>query len=343
MTASRIVSRRCAGPFTVVAILACLMPAAAAAGRNQASGEGDPTTLRFSWPASLFARVSFENVRVRVDGDRRSRLASRGVYTLTTEALPEGVASAGGALRVRITDMAVEVDGPAGREPGLQSLIARAAAAYPDYIVGRGGAIVRIAGVRALRNALFRNLDDQPLALTAARRDRVREVLERALDERVLRARLGEQWYAQVGAWAGATLEPGRRYAVRTSAPVSLLGGAAVPLETTFEYRGGVGCEKDHALSARACVSLRMRSRVDGAKVRPVLAEIVARLAKEKKVAISIYGLSIVRTVTVVTEPDTLVPHRVEIEKRTELDIGEGKRRARRVRMDRQALRYLYR
>ena len=309
------------------------------------NARADTAALKFAWPSDLYARVSFEGARTTEGGGKTTSRGARGSYTITTEKEGEKDSE---HLRVRVTEMVVEADGLKGnQEPrsatqgAIQRLIEKASTTYPDYVVDAQGRIVRLDGVKGMMSTLRRGFDELADTLPAARREPIRGIFSRALSESALRARLEEDWHRDIGAWAGASLELGEVYALDASAPAPLLGNLQVPIRVTFEYLGRAGCVGGDATTE--CVKLRMHSTVDSQKVGTALVDFVQRLAQQSKTKVEVTALTVDQTVRLLTEPGTLLPHAVIVERNMSLEISQGGKVQRRQRKEVRQVRYVYR
>lgn len=294
-------------------------------------------TLRFAWPAQLFARVSFEGARTTHRGGADSRQGSRGSYTLTTEA-------EGDALVVRVTEMKVEpesVELEDKNQREFRQLIAQIVATYPDFVVNAEGKIVSLRGLNNTMGRLRRIFDGFTNRLPLASQRSFRQILERSLTREVLERRLLDDWGRDVGAWAGAKLVLNQTYALNTTGPFPLIGGDPVPIRMTFEYLGSAACNRDDEL--HRCVKLRMRSSVRTEAAGASLSPFLERLAAQGQSGVAVTALTDDRTIRLITEPDTLLPHTVIVERRMRLETEHAGRSAKIAREEVNQFRYVYR
>ncbi|MGK0172439.1 MAG: hypothetical protein ACI9W2_004176 [Gammaproteobacteria bacterium] len=293
--------------------------------------------LTFAWPPGLFSRVSFENVRTTTVDEREKIRALRGSYTMSTEA-------AGANLLVRISDMKVTTDGLDAlpqTQRSVQQLVVQALTAFPDYLVDGSGSLLEARDLKATVGKVHQAFSTFSAKLAPTARERVNMTLSQVLTEDTLRQRLTESWNRDVGSWAGANLELGQLYAVDTQAPAPLLGDQLVPIQVTFEYVGDAPCSEGAAASS--CVKLRMRSTAKIDQVGPALQAFVSKLADATKTRVELSDFSIETTVRLLSEPNTLLPHHVIVQKHTTLTVTQGTEVKRTRREDVQQFRYLYR
>jgi len=297
---------------------------------------GEIVRLEFGWPADLAATVTFAGERTRSAGAQSRRSAARGSYRLTTSAAEDGLLIAYSDFRIEPVP-APPASGPQSR---LRALVSRAAAALPATLVGPDGAIVRLVGMDAMIGALREAFSDLAETLPDSVRPRAEQVFAQVLSRDSVERRMREQWHRDVGVWTGAELEQGERYVLETTEPAPALGNVGVPMLLTFEYLGPAECTESAAEAG--CASLRMRSTVDPASVADALSEFVARVAAAGGPAVEIDALRIDTVVSLVSDPATLLPYSVTVERDTAITMRQdgAVRESRELRLQR--YRYAY-
>lgn len=136
---------------------------------------------------------------------------------------------------------------------------------------------------------------------------------------RVAVIRLAEEWTAMVSFWAGATLRIGATYEVRQRIP-SESGTAEVTAQ--FSLDGRVPCTP--GTFETRCVRLRMRSTPDTAAITGLRETLAADLNVADE---AVLEASVSDEMTLVTEPETLVPHRWSHRRTTRLTVKDGESR----------------
>jgi len=138
---------------------------------------------------------------------------------------------------------------------------------------------------------------------------------ERARAVQEIEARLEQTWKLLVGAWAGRELPLGATYAA--TAPESIPGGGTLRVRIAIQADGRVPCRRtDH--EAR-CVRVQLQSQPEERAADALVPTLLAVLAPDRKIApdeIVPAVASIVTSAVVVTEPDTLIPHRFVLRRR---------------------------
>lgn len=279
--------------------------------------------LEFDWPAGLDATVTFEGERTRSNGDRVRRTTARGSYRLTTEAVD-------GGLLLRYSDFVLEPDDDApaeGLQREVQQLMTRIGSALPATVVAADGSIARFEGTAAMLEEFRTAFEALAARVPESARPRFRQALAQLLSAEVVERRMAESWNRDVGAWVGAELERGALYELEVSEPAPLLGNTAVPMTVTFEYLGPIACSADD--DAPRCASLRMRSVIDADGLGEPLRRFIEKLAATGRPVPEFRDVRMETTVTVTTDPATLLPRQVVAEKVSSLTVlGNGQSQA---------------
>ncbi|HSN14149.1 MAG TPA: hypothetical protein VLT61_05920 [Anaeromyxobacteraceae bacterium] len=247
--------------------------------------------LRFDWPRSLVARVTYRRVATRTGSPQR----------IFTARYTERAAHAGGEIRIATSGTRWEGEIP--YPPDEVRSATRASEAVVQR-VGANGAFVGLENEDALRPILQRiyaaaGLSDEETDQTIAR-------VEAAMIEE---ARTG--WNLAVGFWIGAELDFGRAWESEVDAPVWLLPTLAVKSRVRMEARRRVPCT---ASERRAlCVELTLHSEPDRAGLAALTRAIVAKLdGTEGSLPLgAVREVGLATDLVLVTEPATLVPYRV--------------------------------
>jgi hypothetical protein len=292
-------------PLLALALAAALVPAAARAEDAPARGPAEVVPLRFAWPEPARAKVTFRRTRLRT-GERPGTFTAR--YETVAEAAEDGL-----ALTTRGTSWRGDLPFP--------SALAADAIRATERVVQRvspQGEFAGLDGVEALRPVLARVLEDARVPAEQA---------ERALDLALAatRAEAEELWNLSVGFWTGADLGVGRTYVLQGEAALPLLPGVRAPQAVEFGVRRRVPCAA--AERAPRCVEAWLRSTPDRAALERAAPALLARLAApgdDPPAAEAALGLSVERSLVLVTDPATLLPRRVVWTRAVRLAGGEG-------------------
>lgn len=284
---------------------------AAHAAAEPAPDESEATIpLRFAWPAGLDVRVESTQERARQSDGKSADSVATVRYRMRTQPHDEG-------LRVSYADYEVVASSPrpeAAPLAEMEATLQRLGAVLPSLVVSPDGELLRVDGLEPLQQQL-QQLVDGLLEKAPALPEGLRTLLRSATTEEALTARAAEDWNMHVGTWHGADFEPGSLYELETSEPLALLGNAAMPMRFEFSLEEFVPCHAGAA--APQCVVLVMDSAADPDTVRQLISGVLQGIPGEARID----SLEVAHHVRLVAEPATLLPHRLEFEKRVEATV----------------------
>ncbi len=232
-----------------------------------------PVALRFAWPDGFTAEVLARQEQESWGSDPVRSVSRRTLLT----------ARQGQDLVVRSRTV-----------PGEEGRRRRAAERLTDglgEVVRRDGTFVRADGVEGALD-LVRHGGEVPA-------DVARRGLERSL---------ATDWEILVGAWAGRSFVPGQPQHKPFAGSVPLMATAETRFDVALTFEGWTPCSTEE--TEPRCVELRYHART-------APSDRAATLARIGQVIAATPGRPVVREfeddldVTVVTEPATLVPHRI--------------------------------
>ncbi len=263
-------------------LAAALLAGCAGAPRSPApggGGDGD-VALRFAWPEPFRVRMSLRHETHRTAGQPTGAIVAQ---ILAVE--PHGK-----ELWVVNRDSEGQ-----GNEPDL-ALNLRVGEALVQVVTPRG-AFVRAEGL------------DEAVALLA----RENPDLDRDSVRRALARSAADDWEVTVGAWNGQRFRPGERRHRRVDGSLPLVSGIAAALDVEYGLRARVPCEAE--VQPR-CVELSWIATLAPGDRGGVLERLRAGMDPAQG---TLQDVSARSETTLVSEPDTLVPHRMTV--RQELRI----------------------
>jgi hypothetical protein len=283
------------------------LPLAALAALIAATAPGPPrradaVSPRFAWPTPVEARVVY-----RRTVEQAGRPASVFTARFATRAERDGP-------RIRISTRETSWSGDVPFPPGFADQALRASEQVVEVLDARG-AFTGLEGTEAVRPVLAKIY-----ALAEVPREQAARAVE--LAEAALRTETEQLWNLQAGFWIGAELELGRTYAMEGEAAVPLAPGLRARQEVRFSARRRVPC--DAGERAARCVELTLRTSSDAgalaasaAEILPALSEAGAAIPRDEVREIAAEAEALV-----VTEPATLLPHRLVWTKRLRATWG---------------------
>jgi hypothetical protein len=154
-----------------------------------------------------------------------------------------------------------------------------------------------------------------------------RLLIDRFVSEEFFSAKAAEDWNALVGTWIDAEFERGAIYELEADVPIPIFPNLSVPYLYRFSFKEKVPCAEGD--SDTACVVLEMVSSPDPDALTALLDSIVRGVAGESVAIDLLYRhLEIENYIMLVTEPDGMIPHRLEISQiiSGDLDVpGQGR------------------
>lgn len=268
--------------------------------------------VRFGWPAGMEATVEAERIKIAQTGATPpDTQTSRSTYRLSVQDHPDGRLisfsdwATSGAIDTTVMALAQRL--------ASEGFVARFA---PALVVGMDGTLLRLAGFDAVREVLdstLRPLFDSLPNPTEART----AFLNRVLSEDFLLAKQAEEWNALVWSWSDVDFEVGAVYEHDANEPSPVFPDQLIPFHYESSLLSRVPCVQGVADSA--CVSLVIRSVPDP----EVLTPFVIRFLKETMGMPDSVGASwhmeVENVIRLVTEPETLMPHRLEMRQKVNL------------------------
>lgn len=307
-----------------LALALAALPARSAA--EERTRKPEVVALRFAWPEKLEAQVTYRSTRTRTGQPGRSSV-SRYAQTARRE---------GERYRISVHDVRLEGDLPIppGASVTTEDFVA-ATEAMVQIVTGEGE-LAAIEGTEAVRALLAKTLEATQIPP---------EHLERALamGDAAMKAESQESWNLAVGFWIGADLELGERYGLENEAELPLLPGTTAKYEVEFGVARKVPCTASE--KTLRCVEVSLRSVPDPEVMPKITTALLTRLAgPEAKIpADAIREMAIENELLLVTEPATLVPHRLVWTKAIRMTAqGEGEEASTIEQLDRREYEYRY-
>lgn len=271
-----------------VAILPALL-AAPASGKTKARPRSKPdvVALRFGWQPGLTADVTYRRTR-STTGKPTDSVSCRARLSVEAD---------GKNLRVGYRDWNDEGGGgaPAGEPP--PSTLARGAT-----IVNKRGDLVRVD---------LTSLDEVVRAAAANKASpEARKEWSRMLPVMV-KERAVKTWQMLVESWTDAELEIGVDLETDIEGPTDLVPGGKVKTNLRFRADRWLDCP---GRPGKRCVELKLRSEPDRESLAKLVAAVGARLGHNDWEATA-RDLVTVEEITLVTEPDRMIPHRLDVTK----------------------------
>ena len=294
-----------------IAGLLCLTSATGAGAESAASDPSPPSgdsespspsaeivALEFDWPVGMKARAVSRIRRSRLRAGVTDSTSIVSTYQMQCSRHPEG-------LLIEYRSFALVDEDELPTQPQPERLAQLASSMMPSLIVAEDGELLRIEGVERIREGLEPLLEpvreDDPQIAAA-----LGELLARALSEDALEERVAEEWSALVGFWAEADLEIGATYEMESESAHPLFPGTMLPFRFRFWAEGRKPCHEDDPEAN--CIELRMMSFPDPDVLQGILDQLLSAPG-----AAAYEELHIENSVRLLTEPGSLLPHRIDV------------------------------
>jgi hypothetical protein len=281
-------SMRCAFIWVMTVSLLLSSPAwAKAKGKSRAKHRSEVVALKFGWPADLTGNVSYRWERTKAGKPPLGTALSAHLV----------VASEGRNLRVAYRDWKREPADNAtagGPVTNLERMVT---------IVDRNGALVRVDSKVSADDA-FKVASTSPggARLGADAKKQVAEMIP-ALTEQAT----AKTWDMLVGAWAGVELEIGAELESDDEGPVPLVPGATLKTHLRIRAERFLDCP---GRPGKRCVELKLRSEPDPESLAKAAESLGAKFGTK---GLGAGDMSAVEEFTLVTEPDRLIPHLLDV------------------------------
>lgn len=265
--------------------------------------------LQFGWTPGTVAQIETTRQRVRVTGDKQTTTTASTRYRMQVEPHEEG-------LLITYKDFDVPTNGGTdeARIAGAEALMQKLSAVMPSFVVSPQAELLRLENVSELREQM-RTVFEPMLAEMKDAPPQLYALMRSALSDEALTAGAVQEWNALVGAWAGGALEPQAVYAQEAEEPLPMFPGQTVPMRYEFSLLETIPCT--NATDGPQCVVLEMQSSPEPEAMKKLLEGFMQQVTPEST-RVVFDRLDINSSVVVVMEPGTMLPYRLQINKRVE-------------------------
>lgn len=281
-------------------LLAC-GPAGAGDGTSIAASldapcDAPPVTLRFAWPDEVRADVRGLDLTESANSDGSGPMRGESHQDLRMESSPDE-----GGHAVRFVVVGQNRTRSQGFAPDLDGV-------RPVVVLARDGSVYRVWGVDQMRERMMELVGQGRLD------EDDRSHIEPSLTPEAQLATARSHWNWVTHAWNGRTMRCGEPIRERARIPALGLSAGAIDADVTLVYEEQGECP---GAPERTCVALRAVQEADPSQVAAALRLRLGRSPGQLR------GGAISRTISVVAEPDTLLPHRVVFEEEQRLDWAD--------------------
>ncbi|OZA30079.1 MAG: hypothetical protein B7X93_04565 [Hydrogenophilales bacterium 17-61-9] len=264
--------------------------------------------LEFNWPHRGEAKISYASKRVKRD----DVLEMQGGGTITWRPLGENEV----LISTRATDFKMTSNDKKKdqkKEDYMQNLLQQAMTQIPDYVVSTGGDFIRIENMgpyyERFEKAMLEGLSGDSDEAQA----KAKQLMKRLISEEGLRASLEDDWNSNVYNWTGGSYLPGETYTYFTQYQAAALGDTQFPMTLTQQLTGRVACHAND--EKQSCVRLVHTTRVSGPGFTQAMHQFVVKTVQDmagvdgKDIKLSIDSAEVVKTLTLIVDPETMMPY----------------------------------
>ena len=297
--------------LTVVALLFCHSGLLTA----ETPGSQDIVSLNFSWPSDLRGKAVLNFKQIKSSNRGTQRQTFSGSYDFRAEPIQEG-------LLVRYGNPEIKIEGGPqadDQRAKLERALLKATSSPPDYIISPNGKFVRLEGVDRFQENLQAALAEVISDLPEEAQGRVMQILGQMTTKEQLEKKIVENWDREVGAWIGASLSQGDIYEAHYTAEAPALQNAPIPMKAQFKYVGRTPCNDES--EEENCVELELLTEVNSETLAQTLEGFL------QKAGISDFHVEqfqLEERVQLITEPETLIPHRMHLRRLSSTVISRG-------------------
>ena len=295
--------------------------------------------LEFNWPQKGEAKVSYASKRVK----RGEVFEMQGSATTAWRPLDENTL----LVSTQASDFKMTTNNKnKKKEDYMQNLLQQAMSQIPDYVVSTGGEFIRIENMAAyyerIEKAMLQGLPGDGDEAQA----KVKQLMQNLISEASLSASLQDDWNSNVYNWTGGSYLPGETYIYHTQYQTQTFGEALFPMTLTQQLTGRVACHAND--KKESCVRLVQTTRVSDPSYTQAMHAFVLKTVQDmagasaKDINLTIDNAEIVKTVTLIVNPETMMPYEEKESSITTTVISEGGRSETVKDIDESSTRYAY-
>lgn len=264
--------------------------------------------LEFNWPQQGEAKFSYAGKRVK----RGEVVEMQGGGTTTWR--PQG------ENELLISTQAIDFNMTSNdknkdqkKEDYMQNLLQQAMTQIPDYVVSTAGDFIRIENMgpyyERFEKALLKGLPDDG----DETQEKAKQLMKRLISEEGLRLSMEDDWNSNVYNWTGGSYLPGETYTYPTQYQALTFGDAQFPMTLTQQLTGRVACQSND--KKQSCVRLIQTTRVSDPSYTRAMHQFVVKTVQDmagadaKDINLTIDNAEVVKTLTLIVDPETMMPY----------------------------------
>jgi len=284
--------------FSLQELTGIVHPAGADVGAN-----AKIVSFNFDWPSGINAIVETSNISSKSLNGVEVVAKTDSTIRLTTEPRRRGI-----AVRWHDSKSVAEI---LPKEQGtaniiIQKLIAQVVQLSPDFLVNSKGELTKIDNSRKVQEQADKLFLDAAATLQGHFKNGELSMLQRMVEDlsspEQLQARASARWDLEVGQWHRMKLSEGALNRIATELTLTALGDFSVNGINDYVLEARVPCNIDDEV--KKCVKLAVYSTLEPGELDHINEKLGEGMIATE--VINDHDLSLV------IEPDTLLPHRIE-------------------------------
>lgn len=260
------------------------------------------TTPVFKWPAGLSSTVTVKDVSITENDDDSVEEETSIKYIMKTEKHAKGLA-------IAISDVDISSDNSKANSAQMspvQKIIEAIASQYPNFLVSKEGIYIENINNEDVKRTIASHIKEFEPNVKKGHESDLEQLKQAAFSDTRLTYISSTFWHLTVGQWLNGTFSDDASLEVPYNQPMPMLGGLKVPMLANFSLRGKVPCSRNGI--EIDCVRLVMEATIDKKKLNKIL----DMLTKNSGQSFPFDIHTIKSKHVVVTEADTLIPHKAE-------------------------------
>jgi len=270
-------------------------------------------TLKFNWPSSIKAEVQFENTNTIKQGRNSQQHIERGQFVIQADKKMNSILLQIQGYKVVQLTPSVEQMGLAQLENEVSRLIRE----LPRYWIEDNGESLSLELEDDFLSRISIKIDEMLQTYPEQARSGLKEMLVQLVSPHRIRSKLEYEWNNRVGFWIDREYSQDQEVEVFQVVNIPTLGNGFIPVRVRSRYSmlGKAICERDG--QHRDCVVLQLISEPANPNLKELKNAVLGAQAQQ-------INLNIVSSIKVTVEPDTLLTHRIEAERRIGFYDNDG-------------------
>lgn len=273
----------------------------------EAPAETAPESIRlkYAWPKDKSFQMKFSFSETTKRGKQKVGMNMNGTSTVSTENHEKG-------LKIKYTDTKIKSQflgmGNVPFQKKLSKFLVGLGEMDVQYVIGENGDLLDVVNFDEYQKHIKDYLDGFIKEIPkSSGRIRILSMFNQLTSRQHLLGQFQKEWNKEVGQWIDAEMERGFVYEIVEEEEIPILPGTKVPFTYKYSYLGKIACVEGGA--EKNCVELQMEAEADPKAMTKVMDKFLKEFEGKKSIPPT-KRMSVNTTLSLITEPDTLLPHR---------------------------------